>query len=215
MAVARTYDRAERVSDALVHLAGLVLSLTAVPVLITLAAVWRSDAAGIVGVSVYGGTLIAMLSASLAYNHAPTRQWREALRRLDMAAIYLKIAGTVTPFVLLSGTGTDFLIGMWVAATVATATVFLRTRRSGALSVGIALAMGWAVLLAGGDVVAATSAPVLALMVSGGLLYSLGTAFLLWERVRFHNTIWHGFVVAASAVFFAAVIAHLAATSLA
>ena len=212
---ARAYDRAELLSDAVVHIAGLVLALAAVPVLITLAVLWRGDLAGIAGVSVYGATLIAMLSASLAYNHIYRPEWSERLRRLDMSAIYLKIAGTVTPFALLSGTGVRFLVIMWVAAALATATVFLRKRRSSAFSVVIGLAMGWAVLLAGGEVIAATSWPVFGLMVAGGLLYSLGTPFLLLERMRFHNAIWHGFVVAASGVYFVAIMWHLAITSLA
>ena len=211
VALARTYDCAERTSDALVHAAGLLLALTAVPVLITLAAVWRTDAAGIVGVSVYGGTLIAMLSASLAYNHVPAGQWTDILRRIDLAAIYGRIAKTVTPFVLLSGTGTSFLVGMWVAAVGAS----IGGRRSGPVGVGIALAMAWAVLLAGGEVVATTSVPVFALMVAGSVLYSLGSPFLLRERMRFHNAIWHGFVVVASAVFFVAVTWHLVVTSVA
>ncbi|UWQ18471.1 PAQR family membrane homeostasis protein TrhA [Jannaschia sp. M317] len=212
---ARTYDRAERLSDALIHLTGLVLALTAVPVLITLTAIWRGDAAGIAAVTVYGVTLIAMLSASLAYNHIYRPEWSEVLRRLDLSAIYLKIAGTVTPFALLSGTGGTFVAMMWTAAVIATVTVFLRRRRSSAVSVGIGLAMGWAVLVAGGDVIATTSWPVFGLMLAGGLLYSLGTPFLLLERMRFHNTIWHGFVVAASVVYFVAITWHLAATSLA
>ncbi|GIT91664.1 Hly-III family protein [Jannaschia pagri] len=211
----RSYDRAELLSDALVHLAGLVLALAAVPVLITLTAVWRGDFAGVAAVSVYGATLIAMLSASLAYNHIYRPEWSEALRKLDMSAIYLKIAGTVTPFALLSGTGATFLAAMWSAAGLATVTVFLRRRRSSVISVGIGLAMGWAVLIGGGDVIAATTWPVFALMIAGGVLYSLGTPFLLLERLRFHNTIWHGFVVVASIVYFVAITWHLAVTSLA
>ncbi|MGB3553558.1 MAG: hemolysin III family protein [Jannaschia sp.] len=209
---ARSYDRVERVSDAVIHLAGLALALAAVPVLITLTAIWRGDAAGIAGVSVYGATLIAMLSASLAYNHVYRPEWADALRKLDMSAIYLKIAGTVTPFALLSGTGATFLAVMWSAAVLATATVFLRRRRSSGLSVGIGLAMGWAVLVAGGDVIASTSWPVFGLMIAGGLLYSLGTPFLLMERMRFHNAIWHGFVVVASVVYFVAIFFHLIGT---
>ncbi|WP_298436836.1 hemolysin III family protein [uncultured Jannaschia sp.] len=210
----RAYDRVERFTDALVHLTGLVLALAAVPVLITLAAVWRGDLAGIAAVSIYGATLIAMLSASLAYNHVAHDNWTDRLRRLDMSAIYLKIAGTVTPFALLSGTGSTFLAMMWTAAVVATVSVFLRRRRSSAVSVAIGLAMGWGVLFAGGEVIAATSWPVFALMVAGGVLYSLGTPFLLMERMRFHNTIWHGFVVVASVVYFVAIMWHLAATSM-
>ena len=210
--VARIYDRAELRSDAVVHLAGLALALAAVPVLITLTATLRGDALGIAAVSVYGATLIAMLSASLAYNHVGNPAMKDRLRRLDLSAIYLKIAGTVTPFALLSGTGTVFLAAMWTAAIVATATAFLRRRRSTALSIGIGLGMGWAVLLGGGEVIATTSWPVFVLMLSGGLIYSLGTPFLVFERLRFHNAIWHGFVVAASVVFFVAILLHVIAT---
>ncbi len=208
----RPYDRAELVSDALVHVAGLVLAVVAVPVLITLTAVMHGDAAGIAAVSIYGTTLIVMLSASLAYNHLPRPEWQDGLRRMDLSAIYLKIAGTVTPFALLAGTGGGFLAAMWTAACVATATTFLRRRRSTVLSVGIALSMGWAVLIGGGEVIATTSAPVFWLMLAGGLLYSLGTPFLMMERMRFHNAIWHGFVVAASMVFYVAVTWHMIAT---
>jgi hemolysin III len=212
IAVPRAYDRAERTCDVVIHLAGLVLALAAVPVLITLAAIWRGDLAGVAGVSIYGATLIAMLSASLAYNHVWRPDWSDLLRKIDMSAIYLKIAGTVTPFAVLSGTGAGFVAAMWTAAVVATATVFLRRRRSSLVSVGIGLGMGWAVLVAGGDVIAATSGPVFALIVVGGVLYSLGTPFLLMGGMRFHNAIWHGFVVAASVVFFVAILWHLAGT---
>ncbi|MCQ0972015.1 hemolysin III family protein [Paracoccus sp. TK19116] len=213
MSPARPYDRTERLSDALVHLAGLVLALGAVPVLITLAALWHADVVSVLGVSVYGGTLIAMLTASLACNHVTAEEWSGLLRRLDHSAIFLKIAGTVTPFVLLSRTGTTFLIGMWVAAIAASLIAMVSRRRTNGLSVVIGLAMGWAVLVAGGEVIAATSTPVFFLMIAGGIAYSLGTPFLLWKGLRFHNTIWHGFVVVASIVFFVAITWHLAATS--
>ena len=189
-----------------------MLALAAVPVLVALTATLRGDALGILAVSVYGATLIAMLSASLAYNHCPNPGWKDRLRRLDMTAIYLKIAGTVTPFALLSGTGGTFLALMWTAAILATSSAFLRRRRSAFLSVGIGLGMGWAVLIGGAEVIAATSWPVFVLMLAGGLLYSLGTPFLMLERLRFNNAIWHGFVVAASGVFFVAITWHMVAT---
>ena len=207
---ARAYDRAERVSDAVVHLAALIAALAAVPVLIALTAMWHGTLTGIVGVTVYGTSLIAMLGCSLAYNHVYHPGWTDRLRRLDLSAIYVKIAGTVTPFALLSGTGGVFLAAMWTAAVVATVTVFVRRARSTALSIGIGLAMGWAVLLGGQAVIATVSWPVLILMVIGGVLYSVGTPFLVAQRLRFHNTIWHVFVVAASVIYFAAVLLHAA-----
>ena len=208
----RLYDPAELLSDKVIHLAGLALAVVAVPVLIVLAIVWHGDASRVASVAVYGATLIAMLVASLAYNHIPDPALSDRLRKFDLSAIYLKIAGTVTPFVLMSGTGAVFLAVMWSVALIASATVFLRRRRSSAVSIGIGLAMGWAVLIGGREVVATTSWPVFGLMLTGGILYSLGTPFLLLERIRFHNTIWHAFVVVASLAFLVAIFWQLAAT---
>lgn len=208
----RRYDRAELLSDAVVHIAGLTLALAAVPVLITLTTVLRGSATEIMAVSIYGMTLIVMLSASLAYNHFPNPAWKEVLRRLDLSAIYLKIAGTVTPFAMLTGTGATFLSAMWAAALVATATTFLRKRRTTGLSIVIGLSMGWGVLIGGGEVIAATSWPVFLMMLAGGLLYSAGTPFLMRADMRFHNAIWHGFVVAASVVYFVAIMCHMVGT---
>jgi hemolysin III len=201
----RTYSRAEVLSDALVHLAGLVLALGAVPVLITLTAIWRGDAVGIVAVSVYGVTLIAMLLCSMLYNHLTRPGWTALLRRLDHSAIHFKIAGTYTPFALFSGTGTGLLAAIWAAAAGATALSCWMRSRPGVLGVGIGLGMGWAVVVGGRDMLAALPVPVVALMAAGGLLYSAGTPFLLVERMRFHNTIWHAFVVAGSILYFIAI----------
>lgn len=201
----RPYSRAEFASDMFVHLAALVLALGAVPVLITLTAVWRGDAAGIAGVSIYGATLILMLTASLLYNHVGRPRWSALFRRLDMSAIHLKIAGTYTPFALLSGAGSGLLTVIWTAAAGAMAlTLFVRSLPSG-VAVGLCLALGWAVVVGGQDIIAALPMSAIVLMVVGGVLYSVGTPFLMVSRLPFHNTIWHGFVVAASIVFFVAI----------
>ncbi len=206
----RPYSRAELISDAIVHIAGLALAIGAVPVLITLTAMWEDGALGTVGVSVYSATLIGMLTASLLYNHLPKPEWRDRLLRFDQSAIYLKIAGTYTPFALLSGAGLTILAVIWAVAVLATASSFLLRRRPTWAGVAICLAMGWAVLIGGRDLIAMLSTPVLVLMVVGGALYSLGTAFLMLPKMRFHNTVWHVFVVAASIVFFVAIFLHSA-----
>lgn len=209
----REYSRLELVTDAVVHLAGLILALGAVPVLITLTAMWRGDAPGIVGVSLYGATLIAMLLASLAYNHLKRPDWRDMLKRLDQSAIYMKIAGTYTPFALLSGVGQGLLAVIWSVAGLATIGNFVIARRPMLLGVAICLAMGWAVVIGGQDLIAHLSGPVFVLMLAGGILYTLGTCFVLWSRLRFHNTIWHVFVVAGSILFFVAIFLHAAQTA--
>lgn len=202
---ARPYSRGELASDVVVHVAGLILALAAVPVLITLTAVWRGDAAGITGVSIYGATLILMLLCSLLYNHVGRPHWTDLFRRLDHSAIHFKIAGTYTPFALFSGAGSGLLTAIWTAAAGATALSFILRDRSTLLGIGIGLGMGWAVLVGGQDVLARLPWSVVVLMIVGGTLYSAGTIFLALGRIRYHNTIWHGFVVIASIVFFVAV----------
>lgn len=207
------YSRSELLSDALVHLAALLAALVAVPVMITLAAVWHGNPSALTAVSVYGITLVAMILCSLLYNHLPLPEWTDVLRRLDHSAIYLKIAGTYTPFAVLSGTGSGMLAGLWGAAVAGTGfSVFVRDRPL-AIGVAFCLGMGWAVLLGGWDVLATLSPAVIGLMIAGGLLYTLGTPFLMAGRMKYHNTIWHGFVMTASVVFFIAVMMQMAQTA--
>lgn len=203
------YSRAEKISDAVVHVTGLAMVLMAVPVLIVVTALFRGDAASVTGVSVYGGALLLMILCSGLYNIGETsglgaaREW--LLRRLDHAAIYLKIAGTYTPFTLLSGHGLTLTAGVWAAALAGVALKVISPERFKWLALALYLGMGWAGAVAGGALFAALPGPVLVLMATGGGLYTLGVVFYLWRGLPFHYTIWHVLVLAASFVFYAAV----------
>lgn len=205
------YSPAERLSDAVVHVAGLVVVAGAVPVLIVLAAMLRGDAASVVGTSVYGATLVAMILCSALYNMISRPGWTWLLRRLDHSAIYLKIAGTYTPFALISGQGWLLTGVLWVAALVGVTLKAISPARFRVAALALYLGMGWAGFLAGGDLLAALPGAVVALMVVGGVLYTAGVVFYLWERLPFHYTIWHVFVLAASMVFYAAVVVQVVA----
>lgn len=207
-------SRAESLSDAAVHLAGLAAAVVAVPLLVARAVDGRGDASAILGTSVYGATLIAMILCSALYNMVPSGAWTQLLRRLDHSAIYFKIAGTYTAFTLLSdGHGMVLLAGLWAAALIGTALRVLAHDRTRNVAIGLYVAMGWAGVFAGWSLFAQMSPEVLALIVVGGLLYTGGMTFYLLERLPFHTTIWHLFVLAASVAFFAAVDAHLADTA--
>ena len=205
-----TYSKAERVSDAVVHVMGLMLVLMAVPVLIVLTALYRGDAASVTGVSIYGAALIAMILCSALYNIGETSGWGTArewlLRRLDHSAIYLKIAGTYTPFTLLSGHGVALTAGVWAAAIAGIVLKVISPERFKFAALALYLGMGWAGVIAGGSMFAALPISVLVLMAVGGSLYTLGVVFYLWRKLPFHYTIWHVFVLAASLVFYAAVL---------
>ncbi|MCB2124574.1 MAG: hemolysin III family protein [Rhodobacteraceae bacterium] len=211
---ARTdYSPTERLSDAVIHVAGLVVVLAAVPVLITVAAFLRGDLTAVLAVSVYGAALVAMILCSALYNMIAHPGWSRFLKRLDHSAIYVKIAGTYTPFTLLSGHGFWLLAGLWGAALAGVGIKLVSPDRFRPLALGLYLAMGWAGLAAGGTFLATLSGPVMALILTGGVLYTVGVAFYLFERLPFHYTIWHVFVLAASLVFYAAVTLHLVQTA--
>ena len=208
------YTRAERLSDGIIHVSGLALVLVAVPVLVTTAAFLRGDFTALFGISVYGLALIAMILCSALYNMVPHPDWAGILKRLDHSAIYVKIAGTYTPFTLLSGGhGMWLLAGLWGAALTGVGMKLVWPDRFRIAAIALYLAMGWAGLFAGGAFLATLSAPVIALIVIGGCLYTAGVGFYLFERLPFHYTIWHAFVLVASLVFYAAVTLHLVQTA--
>lgn len=208
------YSRHERISDAAVHVTGTAAALAAVPVLIVVAATLRGDAPAIAGAAIYGVTLIAMLLCSALYHLIRRPGWQGILRRLDHSAIYLKIAGTYTAFVLLSGgTGAGLVVILWIAALAGVLMKTLAPYRFRRTGLALCLAMGWIGLVGGWPLFASMSGPVLALVVTGGLLYTVGTIFYLIDALPFHTTIWHVFVLAASMVFYAAVTAHVVGTA--
>lgn len=199
------YSRAERMSDGVVHVVGVVSALVAVPVLVALTAAFRSDWA-VVGASVYGATLIMMLTFSALYNMIDNARWCGVLRRLDHSGIYLKIAGTYTPFVLVSGAQVPGLLaGLWGSAVLGSALKMLAPDRFRWFALALYLGMGWAAVWTGGSMLAALPQTVLVLMLAGGIVYTVGVVFFLLERRLFHNTIWHVFVLAGSVLFFVAV----------
>ncbi|WP_102225556.1 PAQR family membrane homeostasis protein TrhA [Acidimangrovimonas sediminis] len=200
-----SYSRAERVSDAIVHISGVAAMAVAVPVLIGLT-IWRgADPLTITAVAIYGTTLLAMLGFSALYNTLGQRRWHGLLRRLDHSAIYAKIAGTYTPFTLIPGTHGGLLAALWITAAAGMVLKLISPGRLRWLALALYLGMGWAGIAAGGALLAPLSPAVIALIIIGGATYTAGVVFYLVERMPFHYTLWHVFVLAASAVFYAAV----------
>ncbi|MGB8623093.1 MAG: hemolysin III family protein [Paracoccaceae bacterium] len=198
--------RAERISDGAVHLVGVALASVAVPALIVLTIVFRTEPVAVLGASVYGATVILMLTFSALYNMVDSARWSGLLQRLDHSGIYLKIAGTYTPFVLLSGVQVPGLLaGLWGSAALGSFLKILAPGRFRWFALALYLAMGWAAVWAGGSMLAELPETVLMLMIVGGITYTVGVIFFLFERLPFHTTIWHVFVLAGSVLFFIAV----------
>lgn len=207
------YSRAERLSDAAVHAAGVAAALCGVPVLIALTVLWRGDGMAVAGTAIYGVTLMAMILCSAIYHIMPHPNWKAVFRRLDHSAIYCKIAGTYSAFTLVSGQGLALLAAIWAAALCGTALKLHSPDRFRWGALALYLGMGWAGVVLGWPLFATMPGPVLALIALGGLIYTLGVAFFLAESLPFHNTIWHVFVLTASILFYAAVMIHVAGTA--
>ena len=207
METASAYSPSERRADRLVHLAGLLVAPAAVVGLLV-AAVRTGDRPATLGVAVYGAGLLVMLGCSALYNLSRDSPRREWLRRLDHAAIYVMIAGTYTPFTLLwlpPGLGSAFCAAVWSVAAVGIVLKLAFPRRFERLAVALYLALGWSILVVIEPMMAALAPPAGALLVAGGILYSVGVAFHLWRRLPYQNAIWHSFVLVAAGCHFAAV----------
>ncbi|WP_405405013.1 hemolysin III family protein [Paracoccus sp. Ld10] len=204
------YSRAETVSDLIVHLIGLGAAVLAVPVLVTLTWTQGGGAMSVLGVSVYGATLVMMILCSTLYNANHMPRLSPVLRRLDHSAIYLKIAGTYTAFAL---TATEpagwFLAWIWGCALGGAGLRSLAPDSWRGAAIGLYLVMGWSGAVAGGALFDDMSSRAFGLILTGGIVYTAGFGFYLSPRLRFHRTIWHVFVMTASAVFFAAVMVHV------
>lgn len=203
----RLQTRREIAADAVVHALGVSFALIGGPILIGFVAA-RGEAGAIFAVSIYVATLIAMFSFSASYNLIPHPGAKEWLRRLDHSSIYLKIAGSYTPFAMITiggMPGMSLLAVIWAAAALGIALKILFPRRFDLFSIGLYLCMGWAVVMVGRDVLARIDEPALVLLVIAGVLYSVGVIFHLWERLPFQNAIWHVFVLSATVVLYSAV----------
>jgi hemolysin III len=202
------YDRAEIIADGVIHIIGVALGVVGAAVLLAIAfRAARSVEAGSAVIYVIG--LLSMLGLSAAYNLWPVSPRKWLLRRFDHSAIYLLIAATYTPFLLQMKSGpvpAALLIVVWLTAAIGIALKLRWPGRFDRLSIVLYLVLGWSGLLAYAPVAEALRPLTLWLIAIGGALYSIGVIFHVCERLRFHNAIWHGFVLSAAGVHYTAVL---------
>jgi hemolysin III len=202
------YTMRERVADGCIHVIGVTASLVALTVLLivgveTQATLW------IVSLAIYGLALVAMFSCSAGYNLVVRPKLKEVMRRLDHAAIFLMIAGTYTPFILIkmnNAWGLSLLAVVWIMAAIGIAIKLFAPRFLEGLLTALYLVQGWAVIAAWEPLMSAMPGRVLTLLMVGGVLYTIGVVFHLWERLPYQNAIWHGFVLSAASCHYAAVV---------
>lgn len=194
------------------HLGGALLAAAGAAFLVVLASL-KGDPWRITAFAVYGATLVALYAASTLY-HSTRGRAKAVLRKVDHSAIYLLIAGTYTPFTLvtLNGAWGWTLFGLvWGLAAIGIVQELLLARGARVPSLVLYLVMGWLALVAVVPLRDSLGWAGLAWMAAGGLVYTAGIAFYAYdEKVRHFHGIWHLFVLAGSAVHYAAIVRFVA-----
>ena len=194
----RRFSLAELIADGVVHGIGIAFAISLGTVLIVFATTGtaRPELPAIV---LYIATLLTVLTVSLAFNLAPISGFKQVMARLDQAAIFLLIAGTYTPFLAINGgtpSGQLLMVLVWSAALIGVALKLIVPHRFGRLAIVLYLAIGWSGVLVFQTLASVLPPVSLWLVVAGGLTYSAGIIFHLWDRLKFQNVLWHVFVVA-------------------
>jgi hemolysin III len=201
------YPPREELANSLTHGLGAVLSVAGLVLLVVFSCRF-GDAWHVVSTAVFGSTLVLLYTSSTLYHSFRGNQIKQVLRKFDHAAIFLLIAGSYTPFVLvtLRGPWGWSLFGVvWGLAIIGVALKFWFAGRFRLGSTLIYIGMGWLVMVAIKPLLAALPSGGLQLLIAGGLCYTGGTGFYLWKRLPYHHALWHLFVLGGSACHWAAV----------
>ncbi|MBO6611788.1 MAG: hemolysin III family protein [Roseitalea sp.] len=201
------YAREERIADGTIHVLGVLASLIGFAFVYAFAFTTLSVPLNS-ALIVYGLTVFGLFCFSAAYHMTPWPETRPLLRRFDQAAIFLKIAGSYTPVVVLIGGGLAYslLAMIWAAALLGAAGKLFSGGILDRYTVLLYLAMGWASLLLVWPMFATVPFVDAWLIVAGGLIYSVGVIFHQWDGLKYQNAVWHGFVLSASACHFIAIV---------
>jgi len=200
------YSPRETLADASVHAIGLLFAITG-GVALQIYVVQTQDPTQIAAASVYAALLFLSLAISAMYHLLPWEQTRPMFRRMDHAAIYLKIAGTYTPLVVLIGSAFGYVVlaGVWLVALIGVIGKLSFWGPDSRGSLSVYLGMGWASVLLIWPMTQALPLLAVGLIIGGGALYTLGTLIYRYPEMRYQNAIWHTFVLSASVCFFGAV----------
>jgi hemolysin III len=197
----------ERTADSIVHVTGVTAGLIAVSAMLVQGFRYL-PMPSTASLAIYGAGMLAMLGCSAAYHMVAVPSWKGVLKRFDHAAIFLKIAGTYTPFAIVNIGG---IIGyallslVWAVALVGAGAKLLLASSWDRTAIVVYLALGWSVLTVVQPLSQSVPMDALLLLCLGGALYSVGVIFHVWRSLPYHNAIWHLFVLAGTACHFAAV----------
>ena len=202
------YTLREEIANSVTHGIGTALSAAGLIALIILALLY-GDVYSVVGFTVFGASLLLLYLASTLYHAIQHRPAKRVLRKFDHAAVYLLIAGTYTPFLLISLRGTigvPLLAVVWGMAALGVLWKIFFTGRYEVLATIVYILMGWSCIFALRQMVANVPPMGVIMLFAGGIVYTVGVLFYALEKIPYNHAVWHLFVLGGSACHFAAVI---------
>ncbi len=202
------YTLAEEIANSISHGAGVVLGIVGLVLLLVQAVDNGATSMAIASYSLYGGTIILLFLASTLYHAIPSPRAKPWLKRFDHCAIYLLIAGTYTPFLLVgldSSLARGLMIVIWSMALVGVLFKLAFAHRFEMLSLVTYLVMGWLSLIVIYQLVQVLAPGGVTLLAVGGVVYTLGVIFYVCKRIPYNHAIWHGFVLGGSLCHFLAI----------
>lgn len=198
----------EELLNGLTHGIGLLLSIAGFVFLLVLT-INDGSVRNIAACSIYGVTLILLYTSSTLYHTARCLRRKRVFRIIDHASIYMFIAGTYTPFTVVSlggGWGWSLLGIVWGLAAVGIVVKMFHTGQYVLISTFVYLVMGWLAAIAIVPLAENMGVGGVAWLLTGGVAYTVGTVFFLAKRLRFSHAVWHLFVLAGSACHYVAIV---------
>ena len=211
----KNYTKVEELINSITHGVGVLFGIVALTILL-IVSIRKGDTPAIVSFSIYGGCIILMFLASTLYHSFSKQKVKDVLRVFDHSSIFLFIAGTYTPIVILTlkgGLRIGVLVGIWAMAiggVVFKILTYGKFDRYKMLSLIFYIGMGWMAIIPIKSIIAATSINFFYWILLGGLIYTLGTIFYSIKKIPYNHAIWHLFVLAASITHFVGIYIYLA-----
>lgn len=206
------YTTGEEIANAVTHGVAALMSIAGLAILVGFSVAYSGSTTVITAVSVFGASMIFLYVASTLYHAIPNPKAKQILQRLDHSMIFVLIAGSYTPFCLvtLEGvTGISLCIAVWAIAFAGIVLQGILIKKSKWLNSLLYLAMGWLVILVIEPLIENLPNGGLWLLTAGGLCYSLGVIFYVWKAIPFNHALWHLFVFAGTVLQFLSVLLYV------
>ncbi len=206
------YTVGEEIANAVTHGVAALLSIAGLAVLVAFAVLYSGSAKVVAAVSIFGASMVFLYTASTLYHSIPNPRAKKVLQYLDHSMIYVLIAGSYTPFCLITlqgYTGIALLCAVWLIAIAGISLQSLLLAKADWINCLLYLSMGWLAVFVIDPLVSTLETTGLALLVAGGLAYTFGVVFYIFERIPFSHAIWHTFVFAGTTLQFFSVLLYV------